>query len=311
MFLLCVEIARHISYHRRYHHDNDISTHRADVLETLLFSILPDTPQRYAVFFSNNFWGLTPHPYRERKYDYDEDQKYIREFHKEKMVELIAQYGKDAALSIIPYVENTRAYATSIAEDVMQDRFDCELVKRLRAASAKIASYVIADLYRLSGIESLVYVDDKPEKEDIGWVLSCIQLKEDIAEFIESTGDPNCQRTYWERVSIWGLQREDKETIDKYVKILLKYNRPFSLIDYLAYSEWNTAELVIEILENALKLYPSSEPNGLSLEQVGSSDIEKMFQKLYSQDGMPEFEIAKLELTYLRVLTKILNLSFW
>lgn len=300
LFSLCTEIARYISNCRSYHHDNDASMHRADILEALFFSILPDTPRRYAVFFSNNFNGLTPYRYRESEYDYDEEQKYIHELHKEKMIELVAQYGPESALSIIPYIENTRAYATAIAEDIMQGRFDWALVKKLRSVSAEIASYVIADLYWLSGLNSLISANNKPEKEDMGWVLSCIQLKDDIAEFIESTGDKDCQRAYWERVSIWGLQREDKEAIDKYVTILLKYNRPFTLIDYLAYSEWSTAELIIQILEAALKLYPGSEPNGLSLDRVGSPDIERMFQKLYSQDGLPEFEIAKLELAYLR-----------
>ena len=304
VFALCAEIARFISHCRSYHYGNNTNMHQADILETLLLSILPDKPRRYAVFFSNNFNGLTPYRYIENKYDYDEEQKYIHDYHKEKMIEFVSQYGKDSVLSIIPYVENTRAYATAIAEDVMGSLFDWAFVKKLMHTSKEIASYVIADLYWLSGLDSLVSVDNGPEKEDLGWVLSCIQLKEDIAEFVEHTGDSTCQRTYWERVSVWGLQREDKETIDKYVKILLNYNRPFTLIDYLAYSEWNTPELVIQILEVALRLYPNLEPNGLSLDRVGSSDIEKMFQKLYSQSGMPELEIAKLELAYLRAFNR-------
>lgn len=301
IFSLCAEIARYISHHRNYHYDNNATMHRTEVLETLLFSILPETPRRYAVFFSNNFNGLMPYQYREDKYDYNEEKKYIRKFHSERMIELVEQYGRNAVLSIIPYVENTRAYATAIAENVMQGKFDWELVKRLRSMSAELTSYVIEDLYWISGLNSLVSADNKPEKGDLGWVLSCIQLVEDVAEFVENTGDKDCQRTYWERVNVWGLKRDDKETIDKYVKILLMYNRPFTLIDYLAYSEWNSAELVIQILKAALKLYPESEPNGLSLNQVGVSDIEKMFQKLYAQDGLPELEIAKLELLYIRV----------
>lgn len=148
------------------------------------------------------------------------------------------------------------------------------------------------------------FIQQLERKEDMGWVLSCIQLKEDVADFVENSGDSDCQRAYWERVSVWGLRREEKELIDKYVKILLKYNRPFTLIDYLAYGNWDTPELVIQILEAALKLYPEAEPNGLTLERVGSSDIEEMFKKLYSQEGMPEFEIAKLELAYLRAFDR-------
>lgn len=300
VFSLCVEIAQYISNCRSYHHDNDTSMHRVNVLENLLFSILPNTPRSYAVFFSNNFNGLTPYRYKADTYDYDEDQKCLREFHKEKMFEMVSKYGKESVIAIIPYIENTRAYATAISEDVLQGRFDWGFVKQLRNVSLEIASYVVADIYWLSGLEALVLGDDKPEKEDMGWVLSCIQLKEDVADFVESTGDGDCQRAYWERVSVWGLRREDKETIDKYVKILLKYNRPFTLIDYLAYSKWSTAELAIQILQTALKLYPEAEPNGLTLDRVGSSDIQEMFKKLYSLEGMPEFEIARLELAYLR-----------
>lgn len=300
LFLLCAEIARHISHCRSFHHGDEVRMHQADVLEELLFAILPDIPRGYSIYFSNNFNGLTPYRHGEGKYDYDEEQRLIREFHKEKIRELVEQHGKEAVILIIPHIENTRAYATAIAEVVMQGKFEWTFVKQLKSASVEIASCVVADLYWIAGLDSLVSIEDKPEKEDMGWVLSCIQLREEIVEFIERTGDSECQRAYWERVNIWGLQREDKKTIDKYVRILLKYNRPFTLIDYLAYSKWNTADLIVQILEAALKLYPGSEPHGLTLERVGSSNIVKMFQKLYSQAEMPEFEIAKLELAYLR-----------
>ena len=300
LFLLCAEIARHISNCRGFHHDDEVSMHRADVLEKLLFAILPDIPRGYSIYFSNNFNGLTPYRHRDGEYDHDEEQRLIREFHKVKIMELVERYGKEAVISIIPHIENTRAYATAIAEAVMQGKFEWTFVKQLKSESVEIASCVTADLYWLAGLDSLMSIEDKPEKEDMGWVLSCIQLREEIAEFIENTGDRGCQRAYWERVNVWGLQREDKELVDKYVRILLKYNRPFTLIGYLAYSKWNTADLVVQILEKALKLYPGSEPNGLTLERVGSSNIEEMFKKLYSQVGIPEFEIAKLELAYLR-----------
>lgn len=300
VFSLCAKIARYISNSRSYHHDKEERMRLSDVMESLLFSILPDSPRSYTVFFSDNFKGLVPYRYKENKYDYDEEQRCLREFHKEKMHELLLQYGKDAIIQNASYIENLRAYGVAIATVVMQSNCDWTFIKQLRAVSPALASYVIEELYWISGLDLLISAEDRPEKEDLGWALSCIQLKEDIAEFVENSGDGACQRAYWERVSIWGLQREDKASVDKYVRILLKYNRPFTLIDYLAYSKWDTAELIIQILEAALKLYPGAEPNGLTLERVGSSDIEKMFEKLYSQSGLPELEIARLELAYLR-----------
>lgn len=102
-------------------------------------------------------------------------------------------------------------------------------------------------------------------KAELGWALSCIQFRADIAEFVESLGDLDCQRIYWEWVSLWGMPQEDKESVDDYVKILLKFQRPFSLIRSLAYTEWDSAELVIQVLKDALNLYPNAEPNGLNL----------------------------------------------
>ena len=300
VFLLCAEVARFISNSRAYHHKDGIRMHRADALEILFFSILPDIPQSYAVYFSNNFSGLTPYRYKENEYDYEKEEKELREYHKNRMIELVERFGREAVITIVPHVENTRAYAAAIAEVVMHGWLDWLFVKRLRDVSTVIASYVIAEVYWLSGMDALVTADHKLDTEEIGWVLSCIPLKEDVAEFVESTGNSDCQRVYWENVNIWGLQREDKETIDKYVEILLKHNRPFTLIDCLAYSKWNTPELVVQILEVALKLYPDSEPNGLTLDRVGCSDIQKMFKKLYLQEGLPELEIAGLELAYLR-----------
>lgn len=300
LFLLCSEIARNISHSRSYHHDNDVQMHRTDVLERLLFSLLPDTPRSYAVFFLNNFYGLIPYRYIEDAYDYHKEQEYLHKFHKEKILELVEHYGKISVISAIPYVENTKAYAKAIAEDVMQGKIDWSFIQQIKATSQEVAAFVIAELYWLSGLTALTSAPDRPEKEEMGWALGCIQLREDIVEYIENSSDFDCQRAYWERVSLWGIQQEDTETVNNYVKIFLKFRRPFSLIDFLAYSDWNSAELVIQILEAALKLYPDAEPSGLTLPQVGSSDIEKMFQKLYSHEGMPEFEIAKLELAFIR-----------
>ena len=90
----------------------------SDVMESLLFSILPDSPRSYTVFFSDNFNGLVPYRYKENKYDYDEERRCLREFHKKQMHELIEQYGKEAIILNAPYVENLRAYGVAIADVV-------------------------------------------------------------------------------------------------------------------------------------------------------------------------------------------------
>lgn len=75
LFLLCSKIARRISHTRTYYYGNDIRMHQSDVLERLLFSLLPDKARSYAIFFLDNFNGLTPCRYIEDKYDYEQEAR--------------------------------------------------------------------------------------------------------------------------------------------------------------------------------------------------------------------------------------------
>jgi len=130
VYSLCAKIARYISNSRSYHHDNEERMWLSDIMESLLFAILPDSPRSYTVFYSDNFNGLIPYRYKENEYDYDEERRYLREYHKKQMHELLAQYGKDAIIMNVPHVENLRAYGVAIAEVVMQSNCDWAFISK-------------------------------------------------------------------------------------------------------------------------------------------------------------------------------------
>ena len=301
VYKLCEKLAKYISNRRKFHHQDKAEMQRANVIEKMYFSILPDEPRCYAHYFAYHFDGLNPLPYENGKYDFDAEKRQLSRFQRDKVLEMMDRYGEDSVWRIIPYIENINAYSTVIAEDVIHGKFDWERIKTLRKLNPNIASRVVENLYWKSGLSMLDSESSTPEKSDLGWVLSCVQIKKEIVEYIESLGDPECRRAYWEQVSVWGMDRSDDDWISRCVTMLLEYNRPFTVIDYLSYSDWANTKLILQTLQSALRLYPEAEPNGLTLAHVGQSDIENMFRKLYAQNDVPELEAAKLELAYLRV----------
>jgi hypothetical protein len=235
---------------------------------------------------------LSPYRRIKGKYDYDEEKKCLYRFQNEKMQELLDQYGRDAIVAITPYIDDLRAFAKAIAKVVLHGIFDWEYIKHVRTTSISVASYIVEELYWTSGLNSILSSEDNCKKEDLGWTLSCIPLREDVATFVDNSSDSDCQHTYWERVSIWGMQAENHATIDKYVIRFLEHHRPFTLIHYFGYSHWNNAKLIIRILEAAVKQYPSAEPTGFTLSHVHFSHVEEMFSGINPESDQPRTAVG-------------------
>ena len=295
---LCGEISRYISHCRMFGHSKP---ERIDALEKLYFDILPDSPISYAHYFSHHFDGLNPLLCTKENYDFDAQKQQLMAFQREKVQEMIARYGLDSVLEIIPQIENTGAYAVLIAEDVMHGVFEWEYIERLKKINVNIAADVISNLYRTLGLSMLETGTKKPADADLGWVLSCIPISQEITDYIESTNSEACRQSYWEQVNVFAMDMKDQEWIKQSIQALLTYKRPYSLIRCLSCSNWNDSELILKILNEALHQYPELEANGLTLEQVENYYIEKMFLKLYSKNDVAELDVAKLEFAYLQI----------
>lgn len=294
---LCKKLSQYISQSRKFSRNNE---EEVNAVEQLYFSILPDIPQSYAHYFSYHFDGLTPQPYENGKYDFDAERQRKKAFQTEKVQEMVARYGINSIQEIASLVEDTYSFATVIAEGFLE-RFDWGYIASLRQINLYIAAHIVSILYQKHGLSMIEAEKSNLSPSDLGWVLSCPPISPEIAAYVDSIGNAECRRVYWEQVRIFGEDSSDNNWVERCVQTLLEYHRPYTVIDWLSYSDWNETTLILEILHKALQQYPKAEPKGLTLEQVGYNDIERMFLKLYANADVPELDAARLELAYIQI----------
>lgn len=297
---LCEEISKHISNHRKY---KNCECQWIIDLENLYFNILPNSPKSYAHYFQYGFHGLNPLPHNDCKYDYTAERNCLMNFQIEKIQEMINSYGINSVIEILPQIQDKIAYSDVIVKCVMNNTFNWEYIKEIKKYNEDIASLVIRSLYNNDIFDVTMIGVYNIDEIDAGWILSCLPISKEFTNYIEAIGSEACSKVYWENVEVILLDNNDKEWTDKTIKYLLKYSRPYTLIDCLAYSQWNNYELIIKILWDALNKYPEPEAKGMTLKSVRNNDIEQMFLKLYSNDDVNEIEIANLELAYLQIFS--------
>lgn len=295
---LSKDLLDYISSSRKFQSD---TSDRIDAIEKLYFELLPESPKYYAQYFSYNFDGLNPLPFESDNYSFEEERKLLFDFQKEKLHEMVLSHGSDSVFEIIPFVEDYSAYANAIAEVILHNDPNWDYLFLLKTKNEYVAARVIMALYRNQEIDFINLAKDSIDSEKLGWVFSCLPINEKITEIISNNESEICKQVFWEKVSLIGIDNSNTLWVNSVIHSMLQYNRPYSVIDHMAYSDWNEPKIIIEVLEAALIQQPAPEPSGLKLEQVGRYDIERMFEKLYAKPNELEFEIAKLELAYLRV----------
>lgn len=296
--LLCKDLAQYICNSRKFGRD---TPERLDIIEKLYVSLLPNTPKQYAHYFSYHFDGLYPIPFEEGSYSYEKERAQLYKFQKEKIIEMISVFGKESVTEIIPLVEDVFAFANIIADVLMNFNPDWDYIICLKSINCSLSSYIITALFRQTGAQMITEAKKTLTSEQFGWMLSCLPINEEITNIVNDIRDEKGKKIYWENVSINVMDDSKTLWVNQVVQSLIKYRRPYSAIDCLAYSKWNEPEIILEILKSALVQQPEPEPSGLTLAQVGSYDIQKMFEKLYSNPCVSEYEVAKMELSYLRV----------
>ena len=295
---LSKDLLVYISSSRKFQSD---TSDRIDTIEKLYFELLPANPKYYAQYFSYNFDGLNPLPFESDNFSFEKERKLLFEFQKEKLNEMVSSYGLDSVFEIISSVEDYSAYANTIAEVLLNYEPDWEYLFSAKKKNEYVAARIVMALYRHNENDMLSKAEDSLKSEKLGWVLSCLPINEEITKIIYENESDVCRQVFWENVNIFGINTDNTPWVNDVIRSMLKHNRPYSVIDYFAYSNWNEPEIIIEVLKSALNLQPMPEPSGLKLEQVGTHDIGRMFEKLYAKQNDFEFEIAKLELAYLRV----------
>ncbi len=295
---LCKDLSHYISHNRKFNHD---TSDRIDIIEQLYNEMLPNSPKCNAHYFSYHFDGLNPVPYDPDNYSYEKERESLYEFQKIKIQEMIDSYGFDSVIEIIPLIEDIPAYANVIAETALKKDVDWDYIFKIKTINVSIASNIIKALYRFPQANVVEKAQAELESDRLGWALSCLTIEDNITKIINESDSEDCKRVYWENVNIFGINTRNESWVKDVINKFLQYKRPYSIIDRFAYGDWNDPNIIIEVLKAALIQQPASEPSGLTLQRVGTYDIEEMFKKLYKKASGLELEIAQLELSYLKV----------
>lgn len=299
-FKLCEHIARIISSNRKFKNaDWSVDEEQIAIIEDLYFSILPESPLSCIPYFSYHFDGLTPLPYIEGKYDFEAERQVRREFQKAQISNMISKYGINSVIEVAPQIEDESGFADAVCEIVCGKEFNWEFIGTMKQASSHIAALIVVDLYYSCGLPVFEDIFKGMDPLEIGWTLSCLPLCAEVVAYVDQFNQEDIKETFWEQVNVWSCDLSNPESIKNCIEQLLKYNRPYSLINFIAYSKFNDAGLIMSILYAALNYCPNAEVTGMTLSNISGSHIENMFSKLYGASSISEFEIAQLELAYL------------
>jgi len=296
---LCSELAKFIGKHRKFAH-SDWSTSEVTIskIEELYYDILPDTPLKYVHYFDYHFYGLHPIVYKEKEYNFSAEREQLKKFQLEKIRETLSQYGPEAIFMMLPKIENASSFAEIVTEEVLSNHFVWDFIQQVQKVSPNAASSIVAKVYFHRGlVEFISKVPELPAK-DAGWILTCLPLTEELFDFVKTLSN-DTQRVYWETMTPWGLELDNLPFSQQCVLKMIEFNRPYTLMDWLAYTPYHDVTTLIAILQKALDLNPDNEPNGKALNSVPTYDIEEIFKKIYAEADKYSLEIAKLEIAYL------------
>ncbi|GAB6154751.1 hypothetical protein JCM17380_35010 [Desulfosporosinus burensis] len=296
---LCSELAKFIGKHRKFvHSDWSISEEAISKIEELYYSILPETPLKYIHYFDYHFNGLHPLVYKEKEYSLATEREQLKQFQLEKIREALSQYGAESIFIMLPKIENTSTFAEIVTEEVLSNHFVWDYIQQVQKINRNVASAIVSKVYFHYGLGEFISTVPELPAKDAGWLLVCLPLTEELFDLVKSLTN-DTQRIYWETMNPWRLDLDNFPFSQQYILKMIEFNRPYTLIDCLAYSSYPDIPTLITILQKALELNPNDEPNGKALSSVPSYDIEEIFKKLYTEADKYSSEIAKLEIAYL------------
>lgn len=296
---LCQQIAEYISRNRKYSDaDWSVDEKYLNKLEDLLNRIAPDSPQKYNYYFKWNFGGLHPSKYCKGSYNFELAQQEKLNFRRDALLEIIKSYGRGAVLEVIEGVEDTSDLGVIIAEDVLMNECEWPFIKQILEKNEHVASATIYQLFYKKDFNKQVATLPQDDAFFIAFVMKSLPISRKVLDYIGKSTDA-VKAQYWNTVRIWGLDMSEQNLVLDVIGNMLEYNRPFTLIDFLAYSEFADIKIILEILEKAIELYPNVEPNGMDLKNVPHYDMEEIFKKLYTEKEKYSNQIAKLELFFL------------
>lgn len=216
---------------------------------------------------------------------------------KKALIEIYNQAGEDGIITLL-----------NCAEDIYQmgrilvDIFGLEIkwdfvLKVLSLKKPAIVANYLYGIYIEKGLNEIAQclIDNNhnftdEQKVDILIVLPFVN---DVWILVDQLGE-KIKAGYWSRVSIGNLRDLSSDAKNYVIDNLLQYNRPYTAINVISYdSSFKNTERIMQVLEKGLQLYPTSEFNGLSLQNM-SHEILRLFEKLYQALDVDTERLARL-----------------
>lgn len=298
--LICESVAHKIGHHKKFANaDWSMSEDEMKKIEEIYYLFLPETPYKYIHYFSYDFIGLNPCVYEQDAYNYTKEKA---ELQKERIMaceKTIENYGIDSLIELGEKVKAPQLLADAIIASKYIEEISLDYVAEIRKTVPKFTAVLITSLYYTLGIQYFnVLKDSMYDKEDIVFIVRQFPIKLDVIEFLESLST-EIQNDFWENANAWRVSHEDMEFAKKCLKKLISYNRPYSAINELYFSEIDDEEIIVDALKQGLEMYPNAENNGMSLDNINTSCVQELFSRLHKDNRDINFIIAQLELSYI------------
>lgn len=299
--IICDDIGQVIYRHREFPDAKwSVTEQKIIKLEKLYHEILPKGALRYYHLFGYRPYDLKPNPVDIKNHNYQEKHNKLFDRRRQAIIEIIDLYGMDEIYKLIKRAEDTRDLGTIISKEIFNAGIDWSTVFKIKELNPNVAPAIIITTYYDRGLTYLVDSLSELHEDQIGYIICCLPLVQEVWHQVEQFSNI-VQSYYWENVSVFHLNTENKVVTSYIVDNLLKHNRPYTLMGVLAYSDFIDAKSIIKILNKGLEIYPEPEKIGMNLKHVPSYDIVNLFEKLYEDNEINEEQVARLELAYLPI----------
>ncbi|MEM1486389.1 hypothetical protein V6615_16235 [Oscillospiraceae bacterium PP1C4] len=288
---------------RKYKDSNwSISEEYVFKLERLFHAIEPKTIERYQHLFTWQPNLLNPIPYNKEEHsNFEKENALLFEARSNAVDAMIETYGVDALIDFSSTLENINDLGAILAEKLLDDSYDFVMLKRIKKSSYLLYASVLWILVAHNGLESLVdilKVEKSLSDDDKGDILCHTPLSSAVWGKLELFNQVAVDY-YWEHVRAFRLDNENLDSTDHYLVKLLEYNRPFSAIQVIAYTDYNNTDIIIRILEKCLQMQEHKEASGISLASVHQHNVLNLFDQIYKNQNVDELAVARLEIAYI------------
>ena len=299
---VCDNLREQISNHRMYSGDLwDMPEDDIQKLEKLLMSIIPeDDIDQYSYIFKWHPNVLNPIPYGDgSNYSYEQEREHIKE-ERSKVIDLILKnYGIERFIEFSACAEDVSDMSTLIVEKILKYKYDFELIMKFKHSNYSLYTSILYVLFAKNGIDKLIEEISKNmtlSDDEKGDVCRHLVITRDVLNKIHEL-DKGIVDYFWQNVSSLDF-RDENLNMEYIIKQLLKYDRPFSSVNMIAFSDYGNAVVIMDVLEACLKFNDKSEKNGMTFSTLSQHDILDLLKRIQNDKEVDITRAAVLEMSF-------------